>query len=120
MPQIIPGPGAYDQDLGGINTIPAQLDVAVTETYPYKVDCSNYMSGSDALTFQQVNMFIKPNGQILTNDQWYISNSIAGNVLTIFINCGGLRLGWKYQLQTTISLNTNKVLTFVTNITVVA
>lgn len=112
--------GGYEQELSMLSTLPSQLDVSMAETYPYKVDCSNYMSGSDTVTVQQAHMFVRLSGAEIPKAQWFISSSVVGNIATVFINCGGLQLGWKYQLQTTVVLNTNKIMTFATNITVVA
>lgn len=120
MPQIAPVPGGFFSGQSGITTLPAQLDIATTETKPFIVDITNYTVSGDVGTIKQIALFILPTVAQVDNALWLQSSSLVGATLTLKILGSGLQLGSDYQLQVTISFNSTKVLTFITNVSVVA
>lgn len=120
LPQIAPVPGGFVSASSGITTLPPQFDIATTETKPYKVDITNYTVAGDVGTIKQIVLFILPSLAQVDNALWVQSSSLVGTNLTITILGSGLQLGTNYQLQITISFSPTKVLTFITNVSVVA
>jgi hypothetical protein len=99
-------------------TLPADIDMATTEIYPYQIDLSNYLVGSDTIGKYFTTMINLPGGQAVAG-QWRGSISFNGNIMTIPLLGSSFQLGHKYQLNITFVVNTNKTVTFLTFIHVV-
>jgi hypothetical protein len=116
-----------------LDTLPQLLDMALAETYPYIVDVSNYLTGSD--TISEISAVLNSGGIVgnlygsfkygqnyyrnLFSTNWYSSIAINGNIITITILGNILQLGQTYQLVVTFVANTNKTASFLTYIKVV-
>src|SRR5579859_7350745 len=117
MPIIIPGPGGFGgvNAGGGLRTLPSNIDMAITEILPYSVDLSNYMKSGDNIQPITQALFLASTGQ-LVNVAWAGSYSLVGNVLSFPIFGSVLQRGQRYQIQTTVNFNTNKILTYLTDL----
>jgi len=120
LPQIAPVPGGIVGSKSGITTLPDQFDIATTETKPYTVDITNYTVSGDVGTIKQIVLFLTATGAQVDNALWVVSSNLTGTTLKIVILGSGLQLNQNYQLQVTISFSVTKVLTFITNVSVVA
>jgi len=102
-----------------LDTIPLELDVAITETYPYQVDVTQYLAAGDSISAITAVLTLVSTKQVVTG-AWQGTISTAGNIIQIPINVNVLRLGQTYQLATTFQANTNKILTILSQISVIA
>lgn len=102
-----------------LDSVPLSLDIAVTETYPYSVDVTQYLSGTDTISSISAVLTLVSTGQVVPT-AWQGTISTAGNVIQVPIIGSVLLLGQQYQLATTFTANTNKRLTVLTLITIVA
>jgi hypothetical protein len=101
------------------DTIPLWIDIAQTETFPWAVDVTNYLSGTDTIGAKFATLLKLPTGAVITT-QWHNPYTVVGNVITIPIIGSALDLGHTYQLTLTFVANTNKTVTYLTYLTVVA
>lgn len=102
-------------------TEPPMLDIAVTETFPLKVDVSNYLRSTDTIGSYLMSLVQIPTGQPVPWPWRLVPTTVVGNVMTITLIGSALQLGQQYQLRVTIVLNdSTKILTFLTYINVVA
>lgn len=102
-----------------LDSQPFQQDIATTETFPYQVDVTQYLASGDSISAITAILTLVSTGAIQTTN-WQGTISTAGNIIQIPINGSALRLGQQYQLATTFTANTGKVLTVLTLINVVA
>lgn len=102
-----------------LDTIPFNLDVATTETYPYQVDVTQYLASGDSISAITAALTLVSTGQAAPIG-WQGSISTAGNVIQVPINVSFLRYGQSYQLAVTFTANTNKILTILSQLNVVA
>jgi len=101
-----------------LTTIPPSQDIALTETMPYIVNLSNYLSGSDTIGPYFMSLIILPGGQPV-DPPWRLATTVVGNIMTITLLGSALQLGQQYQLRVTFVANINKTLTFLTYFNVV-
>lgn len=112
--------GGISTQLNQLFTLPINLDLARTETFPYKVDISNYLASGDSFTSFSAILYELPTG-IRVTTAWQGAITLgARNIVTMPIIASVLKLGSKYQMNFTFTANTNKILTFITYITIVA
>ena len=102
-----------------LDTIPFIVDIAVTETYPYQVDVTQYLASGDTISGIIAKLTLLSTGQPVTST-WQGTLSTAGNIIQVPINVTVLLLGQQYMLATTFTANTNKVLTVLSQINIVA
>jgi hypothetical protein len=102
-----------------LDTQPFQLDVAVTETYPYQADVTQYLVTGDTISAITAVLTLVSTGQTAPVG-WQGTISTAGNVIQVPIVGSFLRLGQVYQLAVTFTANTNKILTILSLLNVVA
>jgi hypothetical protein len=102
-----------------LDTQPLNLDIAVTETYPYQVDVTQYLASGDTISAISAVLTLTSTGQTAPTG-WQGQISTAGNVIQVPINGNFLRLGQVYMLATTFTANTNKILTILTFLNLVA
>lgn len=122
MPIVVPSSGGLllaDLAVSPIFTLPPSLDMATTETLPYIVDVSNYMTTGDIVVVTGIAMFKNPNGS-LVEGAWYGTPTVNGNVVSFPIFGSFLKLGSSYQVQVTIRYSPVKTLTYLTFVNVIA
>ena len=102
-----------------LDSQPFDVDVAVTETYPYQVDVTQYLATGDSISAITAVLTLINTGKAAPTG-WQGTISTAGNIIQVPINGSFLRLGQLYQLAITFTANTNKILTVLSQISVVA
>lgn len=102
-----------------LDSQPLSIDIAVTEVYPYQVDVTQYLITGDSISAITAVLTLLNTGRTVTTS-WQGTISTAGNIIQVPINGSALRLGQSYQLAVTFQANTNKILTVLSQINVVA
>lgn len=102
-----------------LDSQPFDVDVAVTETYPHQVDVTQYLASGDSISAITAVLTLVNTGKTVTTS-WQGTISTAGNIIQVPINGNALRLGQAYQLAITFQANTNKILTVLSQVNVVA
>lgn len=102
-----------------LDSLPQQIDVAVTETYPYTVDVSNYLAAGDTVSIVTAVLTYSSTGAVVST-AWQGTISINGNVIQVPLIGSAMQLGQKYQLAVTFTANSGKRLTETSIIIVVA
>lgn len=102
-----------------LDSQPLEMDMAVTETFPYQVDVTQYLTGTDSISAITAVLTLVSTGVVVTTS-WQGTISTAGNIIQVPIIGSALRLGQQYQLATTFTANTGKILTVVSLINIVA
>lgn len=116
-PNII---AASQGTITSLSTLPGQFVVAVTETaWPYSVNVANYLIGTDTITNVNPTLMFAGKG-IAVAGTWNNSVTISNNYIITNINVSKLHIGQSYQIVTTFTANTNKVVAFVSILKVVA
>lgn len=101
------------------DSVPMNIDIAVTETLPFVVDVSNYLVAGDTITNIYASLINASTGAPVTVT-WRNAITLSGNFMTIPIIGSTLSLGVNYQMTIIFKANTNKISTFITYINVVA
>jgi hypothetical protein len=99
-------------------TLPANIDLGTSETYPYGIDLTNYLSSGDTIGGYYITMINLPGAQPVASP-WRGTVTFNGNVMTIPLLGSAFQQGQKYQMNVTFVANTNKIVTFITYIHVV-
>lgn len=102
-----------------LDSVPKDIDVAVTETYPYQVDVSNYLAVGETVSSIVSVLTFMSTGAIVTS-AWQTSVTSSGNVIQVVINAPVLQLGQQYQLATTFTAVAGKRLTVLSQLNIVA
>jgi hypothetical protein len=102
-----------------IFTKPGIFAAAVTETaYPYTVDVSNYLSGTDSVSSVTAKLTLVSTGATLTSG-WQNSITVLNNFIIVNINISRLQLGQLYQITVHFTASTIKKPTFTSIIAVI-
>ncbi len=102
-----------------LDTVPKNLDIAITETYPYQVDVTNYLASGDTISSIIAIMTLVSTGAVITTG-WQGTISTQGNIIQVPIIGSALQLNQSYQLAVTFTANTGKRLTILSQINIVA
>jgi hypothetical protein len=102
-----------------LDSLPKTIDVAVTETYPYTIDVSQYLVAGDTVTIAIAVLTFVSTGATVSST-WQGAISVSGNVIQVPINGPVLALGQQYQLAVTFTASSGKRLTETSVINVVA
>jgi hypothetical protein len=102
-----------------LDSVPRDIDVAVTETYPYQVDVSNYLASGDTITSISSVLTFQSTGAVVSS-AWQGSITTAGNIIQVVVNAPVLQLGQQYQLATTFTAALGKRLTVISTLNMVA
>jgi hypothetical protein len=92
-------------------TVPDSFDMAITETYPYAVDVTNYLGINDSVSSIVPVLTLLSTGGVVSGS-WFAAPAIQGNIITIPINCGSLRFGQQYQIAVNFVASSTKSATF--------
>lgn len=114
--QPVPPQPAKQKNL--LETVQANIDLATTETYPYQIDLTNYLSTGDSIGGYYITMIQIPEGNAVA-PPWRGNVTFNGNIMIIPLLGSAFQLGQKYQMNVTFVANTNKVVTFLTYIHIV-
>ncbi len=99
-------------------TLPSTISVATTEIFPYTVDVSSYLSGTDTVSLPWTTLLLSSTGSPVTI-RWRSPIIISGNQVNFSIFGSALRLGQKYQLTLTFVANANKIVSLSTFVNIV-
>jgi hypothetical protein len=102
-----------------LDSVPKNVDIAVTETFPYQVDTTNYLGSGDTITAIVAVLTLLSTGAIVTS-AWQGAISTAGNIIQVPINGPVLQLGQTYQLAVSFTASTGKRLTILSQLSLVA
>lgn len=102
-----------------LDSVPKTIDVAVTETYPYQVDVTNYLAVGDSISSVSSVLTFTSTGAVVAS-AWQGGVSSSGNIIQVIVNAPVLQLGQQYQLATTFTANTGKRLTVLSQLNMVA
>lgn len=131
MPIVVPGTGPLASTTGGaagitqqgvatqLATRPGIYPVATTETaYPYSIDVSNYLSGTDYVLNPVATLILTSTGAILTG--WQNSITVVGTIINVNINISKLQIGQTYQILVHFTASAIKAPTYTSIIQVIA
>jgi hypothetical protein len=136
---LLPAPPRQSAPGTRLMTLPADIDIATTETYPYQIDLTNYLSIGDTIGSYYITLIQIPGGHSVGSPfvqtfnwgdsgydgmtyggtAWRGIVTFNGNIMIIPLFGSALQLGQKYQLNVTFVANINKIVTFLTFIHVV-
>jgi hypothetical protein len=102
-----------------LDTVPKNIDIAITETFPYQADVTNYLAGGDTISSIVAILTLLSTGAVITTG-WQGTVSTQGNIVQVPIIGSALQLGQSYQLAVTFTAATGKRLTILSQINVVA
>jgi hypothetical protein len=102
-----------------LDTVPKFIDMAITETYPYQVDVTNYLASGDTISSIVAILTLLSTSAVITTG-WQGSTSTQGNIIQVPVIGSALQLNQSYQLAVTFTAATGKRLTFLSQINVVA
>jgi hypothetical protein len=100
-------------------TVPEKFDLAVTETYPYIVDVTNYLGVNDSVAIVSPILTLLSTGKVV-QAPWFAGPIIQGNIVTIPINCGYLRFGQDYQIAVNFTASSTKRATYLSTFSLVS
>jgi hypothetical protein len=102
-----------------LDTVPKNIDMAITETYPYQVDVTNYLASGDTISSIVAILTLLSTSAVITTG-WQGTVSTQGNIVQVPIIGSALQLNQSYQLAVTFTAATGKRLTILSQINVVA
>jgi hypothetical protein len=102
-----------------LDSLPKTIDIAVTETYPYTIDVSQYLVAGDTVSVVVAVLTFASTGTTVTT-VWQGTTSVSGNIIQVPMIGSALALGQQYQLAVTFTANSGKRLTETSIINVVA
>jgi hypothetical protein len=101
-----------------LDTQPYQIDMAITETYPYQADVTQYLATGDSISTITAVLTLTSTGAAAPTG-WQGTISTAGNIIQVPIIGSFLRLGQSYLLAVTFTANTGKILTLLSQVNVI-
>lgn len=102
-----------------LDTVPKNIDIAITETFPYQVDVTNYLASGDTISSIIAVLTLLSTGAVIATG-WQGTISTQGNIIQVPIIGSALQLGQQYQLAVTFTANTGKRLTILSQVNIVA
>lgn len=102
-----------------LDTVPKNIDIAITETFPYQVDVTNYLASGDSISSIVAVLTLLSTSSVVTTS-WQGTISTQGNIIQVPIIGSALQLNQSYQLAVTFTANTGKRLTILSQLNIVA
>jgi len=100
-------------------TEPQSFDMALSETFPYVVDVTNYLGTNDSISSISPTLSVLSTGRPVTTG-WNGGATSQGNLITVPIICSNLSFGQQYQISVTFIANSTKISTYTSIFSVVS